>query len=377
MSKNPLIIVLVTLLVFGLLMIYNATLISSQEIYGDPYRFALLHVLWIVLGLLMFFIAIKLDYHTWYKFAKPIFITTLLVLGFLALFGVLPCDINIPFAPCLNGANRWLYLNPTPLPKIPLLGVVGFQPSELAKIALIMYLSYAITKSVKESSKNIFGIYLIVTGLFSSLIVLQPNMSTAALMFLIGTCIYIASGQNLKPFMYVAPFLILVGVVLVLSSPYRRERLMTLWNPESKIEEDSGYHAKQVLIALGSGGVAGVGLGQSRQKFSYLPEITSDSIFAIIGEELGFIGTISIVVLFSFLIYKGLTVAKESNDLFGRLLAVGITCWFGLQFIINASAMTKLIPLTGVPIPFISYGGSATVFSLFAYGILVRISQDV
>ncbi|EKD99708.1 MAG: hypothetical protein ACD_22C00195G0007, partial [uncultured bacterium] len=166
-----------------------------------------------------------------------------------------------------------------------------------------------------------------------------------------------------------------LGTIFMLTSEYRRERLFTLLGLTSGEELSLGYHIKQILIALGSGGIFGLGFGQSRQKFQYLPEVASDSIFAIIGEELGFIGTTFVVMLFGFFIYKGLSIAKKATDNVGRMLAVGITSWMGLQFFVNIAAMTKLIPLTGVPLPLISYGGSSMIFSLMGLGVLASIGR--
>ena len=199
-------------------------------------------------------------------------------------------------------------------------------------------------------------------------------MSTAALIFLIGLAMYFVSGAKLLPLLVSLPVLVVTGIGFILSSSYRRDRLLTFLNPGESGELSLGYHIKQIQIALGSGGWFGLGFGQSRQKFQYLPEVASDSIFAIIGEEFGFIGTTMFVVLFSYFIFKGFTIAKESTNLLGRLLATGVTTWVAFQFFINVAAMTRIIPLTGVPLPLVSYGGSSLVFSLMGLGILANIS---
>jgi cell division protein FtsW len=163
----------------------------------------------------------------------------------------------------------------------------------------------------------------------------------------------------------------------MISSAYRRQRLFTFLSNGGGQDLSSGYHIKQILIALGSGGFLGVGFGQSRQKFQYLPEVFADSIFAIIGEELGFVGTTFLVLLFAALIYKGYRIALASTDMFSRLLAVGITTWLALQFFVNVGAMTKIIPLTGIPLPLISYGGSSLVFMLIGLGLLANVSRSI
>jgi cell division protein FtsW len=218
-------------------------------------------------------------------------------------------------------------------------------------------------------------VYLVVAGLVSFLVLMQPSMTAAALIFLIASLMYFSSGAPIIKQLITMPVLGILSIIFMLTSSYRRDRLLTLLGYNSGSDLSLGYHIKQVLIALGSGGLMGVGFGQSRQKFQYLPEVSSDSIFAIIGEEMGFIGTVFVIVLFSVLIYKGFSIAKKAPDLLGRLLAVGITSWIGLQFFINIAAMTKLIPLTGVPIPLISYGGSSLFFSLMGLGVLANVGR--
>jgi cell division protein FtsW len=236
-----------------------------------------------------------------------------------------------------------------------------------------LYLAVQLSKNI-EKHKDLFMVYIIVSALLSGLILLQPNMSTAIMVFALGTIVYFVSGAPLKPIIIMVPImLILVGAV-TMTSPYRRQRLMSLFSGDSS-ENGTSYHVKQALVALGSGGVTGVGLGQSKQKYQYLPEVASDSIFAIIGEEFGFIGTSLLVFAYLYFIYRGFVVAKKSPDLLGKLLASGISSWFGIQFLINVAAMTKIIPLTGVPIPLISYGGSSMVFSLMGLGILANIDE--
>ncbi len=372
-DKN-LILLICGLLAFGLVMIYNATAVYAQDLFGGAYRFVFLQIVWLTLGLAVFLFFCNYNYKNISKIAYKLFAATLCLLTLLAIIGLMPCSVNFPFAPCLNGANRWFYLNPAPLPRLPFLGVIGFQPSELAKFALILYLGVQLSKKVRDGY-TAFGVYIMSACLAAFLIMLEPNMSTAALVFLIGTNMYFASGASLKPLLFSFPMLGILGFLFMIVSPYRRDRLATFLSGSGPDELSIGYHIHQILIALGSGGIFGVGIGQSRQKFQYLPETASDSIFAIIGEELGFAGTVLVVIAFGFLIYKGYTIAKKAPDLLGRLLAVGVTSWIGLQFFINVAAMVRLIPLTGVPIPLISYGGSSLVFTLMGLGILVNISK--
>ncbi len=358
---------------FGLLMIANSTVITSKSLYGQPYKFVLLQLGWVSVGLVCLFAFLKFDYRNLSKISYILFVVNVLFLILLAAAGILPCSNKMPFAPCINGANRWFFLNPPPFPPIPFLGVLGFQPGELAKLTIVLYLAIQLSKNI-ERKKDLFMVYIVISGLLSGLILLQPNMSTAMMVFALGTIIYFVSGAPLKPILIMVPIMsILVGAV-IMTSPYRKQRLMSLFSGDSS-ESGTSYHVKQALVALGSGGVAGVGLGQSKQKYQYLPEVASDSIFALIGEEFGFIGATLLVFAYLYFIYRGFIVAKKAPDLLGKLLAIGISSWFGIQFLINVASMTKIIPLTGVPIPLISYGGSSMVFSLMALGILANIDE--
>ncbi|MBU0534941.1 putative lipid II flippase FtsW [Patescibacteria group bacterium] len=358
---------------FGLLMIANSTVITSKSLYGQPYKFVLLQLGWVSVGLVCLFAFLKFDYRNLSKISYILFVVNVLFLILLAITGILPCSNKMPFAPCINGANRWFFLNPPPFPPIPFLGVLGFQPGELAKLTIVLYLAIQLSKNI-ERKKDLFMVYIVISGLLAGLILLQPNMSTAMMVFALGTIIYFVSGAPLKPILIMVPIMsILVGAV-IMTSPYRKQRLMSLFSGDSS-ESGTSYHVKQALVALGSGGVAGVGLGQSKQKYQYLPEVASDSIFALIGEEFGFIGATLLVFAYLYFIYRGFIVAKKAPDLLGKLLAIGISSWFGIQFLINVASMTKIIPLTGVPIPLISYGGSSMVFSLMALGILASIDE--
>lgn len=369
-----LLLVIGSLLLIGLIMIVNSTAISSNNLYGDPYRFAFYQAGWILIGGIGFMFFYNVDYTNLEKFSNVFFYVTLGLLGLLAVIGLGHCGGGFGFAPCINGANRWLFINPPPLPKIPLLGVLGFQPGEMAKLSLILFLSFQLVKRIKENNKP-FNFYLMFTGITAMLIILEPNMSTALIVFGLGTALYFASGAPLKPLLYMIPLGLVLALFFMISSPYRRDRVMTYLKGSHGLENKEDYHAKQILIALGSGGFTGVGFGQSKQKYQYLPEVASDSIFAIIGEEFGFIGTSFILGLICYLIYLGFSTAKNARDTEGRLIATGIISWFGIQALVNVAAMAQLIPLTGVPIPLISYGGSSMVFSLMGLGLLANISK--
>src|SRR4030042_3523631 len=372
---KTLIALIFSFLIFGLIMIYDATFIYSQGIYGDSSKFVFLQLGWILVGSLGFLFFYKNDYRKINFFVKPLFGFTLILLLVLAAAALFPCSSSFAFAPCINGANRWIFFNPPPLPPVPFLGVLGFQPAELAKLALILFLAFELA-SAKWRDKS-FLVYLIATGATSFLIMMQPNLSTTVMIFVVCSIIYFVSDQSLKPILILIPVLIVVVTALMLLSPYRRSRLLTFLgsNKKENTELAEGYHVKQISIALGSGGFLGVGFGNSRQKYQYLPEVAGDSLFAIIGEELGFIGTSAVLVSFIYFLYLGLCVARDAPNLLGRLLAAGITSWIGLQFFVNVAAIARLIPFNGVPIPLISYGGSSMIFCLMGLGIFVCIKR--
>ncbi|MFC1756290.1 FtsW/RodA/SpoVE family cell cycle protein [Patescibacteria group bacterium] len=376
-------ILIFSLLVFGLFIIYNSTAYFSQSTFGNPFRFVILQLVWIGVGLVGFSIFSNLDYKKLKSISFLLFITSIVLLVILGFVGTFFCkspdDTGTIFAPCLNGASRWFYINPKPLPELPFFGVIGLQPSELAKLTIILYLAAQLSKFENKKGKNLdpFVVYIVTSLLFAFLLLLQPNMSTAVLVFMIGSVIYWVSGYSSLPLLIATPIMGILGVLLMFTSDYRRARLLTLLGVTPEVDYEAGYHIKQIMIALGSGGFFGLGFGQSRQKYQYLPEVASDSIFAIIGEEFGFVGTTVVILAFGYLIYLGYNIAQKAPDKLGRMLAAGITSWIGLQFFINVAAMTKLIPLTGMPIPLISYGGSSMVFTLIGLGVLRNIQKQV
>lgn len=382
-ANKTLLILIFSLLLFGLFIIYNATAYFSQATFGNPFRFVVLQLIWIAAGLVFFVIFSKIDYKKLKTISFLSFLASLFFLLILAFVGTFLCknpdDVGTMFAPCINGASRWFYLNPAPLPELPFFGVLGLQPSELAKFSIILYLSFQLNKFSREKTKNNdpFVVYIITAIIFSVLLLLQPNMSTAVLVFLIASVIYYVSDNSLVPLLISTPIVGLLGFLMVFTSDYRKARFLTLLGVTPETELEAGYHIKQVMIALGSGGLFGVGFGQSRQKYQYLPEVASDSIFAIIGEEFGFVGTTIVIIMFGYLMYLGLNIARKAPDVLGRMLASGITLWLGFQFFINVAAMTKLIPLTGMPIPLISYGGSSMIFTLAGLGVLRNIQKQI
>jgi len=374
LKNNPLILSVLFLLFVGLYFVFNATVITSLETYGSPYRFAIFHFFWILIGLVFFYFFFNINLFKLRKITIIFYVISLLTLIPLFVARFFPCETGLPFAPCTNGAIRWLVLNPSPLPKIPFIGTISFQPSELAKLSIILVTSYFLTKETLNFNQKLkriimFNLPLIIFVFF------QPNKSTSFIMLSILFSLYFVYGQKLKYLLYA--FIPLVGIFLtfIFINTYSLERVLTFLRINEN--ESSNYHSKQVQISLGSGGFFGVGLGQSRQKFSFLPEISSDSIFAIIGEEAGLVGSLVILGVIFYVIYLGIGIAEKQSESYFKLLALGITSWFGVQTIVNVGAMVGLIPLTGVPLPLISYGGSSTIFMMIAFGILANISKNV
>lgn len=336
---------------FGLLMIFEASSVSAQQSFQDKYYFVKNQSIWLLFGIIAMFIAAKIDYRRYYGIS-----IILLVFALFTLLGVFLPGIGVK----VGGARRWLNF-----------GVFKFQPAELAKLVLVIYLSAWF--SFKEKGR--FLPFLILLGLVLGLVVVEPDLGTAVVIGAISVVLYFFSGASIWHFLLLVPVGLLGVLGLALVSPYRYRRLITFLNP-SYDPLGASYHIRQLLLALGSGGLFGTGIGKSRQKFYYLPEATTDSIFAIIGEELGFAGTSVLLFLFFILIYRGFKIATHAPTRFGQLLAGGVTAWFAIQIIINLGAAVALLPLTGVPLMFISYGGSSLVVSLVGIGILLNISKQ-
>jgi cell division protein FtsW len=343
------------IVVFGLVMLSSASMVKSQETYGQPYYYLKHQLLYaVLLAAPLAFALSKINYKFWKKIAFPIFIATVLLL--IAVF--LP---GISFK--AGGATRWLRLGP-----------LQFQPSELAKLAVIIYLAALYENRQKKSDKENFLTLIISLGIIAGLIVLQPNIGTAGVICLTAAVIYFAAGAPL----WQMATLVLLGLGGLFSFinifSHAANRFQIFLHPEFD-PQGIGYQINQALLAIGSGGFFGRGLGQSLQKFNYLPEVIGDSIFAIIAEELGFIGVMIVVALFLAFAFQGFKIAKNAPDNFSKLLAIGITSWILIQSFVNIAAISGSMPLTGVPFPFISYGGSGLIITLAAVGILVNISR--
>lgn len=344
-------IILVGLLCFiGIIMVYDSSVALALRDFGDRFHYVREQAKSIAVGLVIFSVILCIPYKLWYRIALPMLLATMVLL--LAVF--------IPgLSVSAMGARRWINL-----------GFTVIQPAEVAKLALVVYFSAWFSNPEKKR----LTAFLLLTGMILGLIILEPDLGTAIIIGIISVSLYFFSGAPAKHFLFMIPVLVLGVIVLALVSPYRMKRLTAFFDP-GKDPLGSSYQVRQATIALGSGGVFGVGLGKSRQKYQYLPEANTDSIVAIIGEETGYMGTSILLFLYLLLVYRGYVIAKNAKDKFGRLLALGISTWVGAQAGINIAANTALIPLTGVPLPFISYGGSSLIVLLSATGILATIAK--
>jgi len=352
-----LLIIVLILFVFGLVMISSASSVISWEKFGKT-GYLLKHQLLygLLVGLPLMLILSKFYYSNLKKLSSLFFIMSLvlLVLVFVPSIGL-----------SLGGAKRWIAI-----------GGFSFQPAELAKISFIIYLAAWLEKKGKEIRSFREGVmpFLIISGIVGGLVALQPDVGTMGLVLICAVVLFFVAGAKIFHII----FLSICGLgglaALVKLAPYRLNRFIVYLHPEID-PRGIGYQINQALLAIGSGGILGLGLGQGRQKYLFLPEPATDSIFAILGEELGFIGIVCLVILFIVFALRGFRIAKNSPDLFSKLLACGITSWIVFQAFIHMGGVSSLIPLTGITLPFVSYGGTALVVSLAGVGVLLNISR--
>lgn len=365
-----LLVAVVVLSIFGLVMVYDASVVHAYKDFGDKYLYVRQQSLWMVLGFIALAFFSFFNHKNLEKLALPGFI-----ISFLLLVAVFIPGLGVS----AGGAHRWIKL-----------GAFSLQPAEIIKLSSIIFFAALFAEERVFSLRNKEKIHHYATSIYQSKLfpflisvflvtfiigILQRDLGSTIVYFLIGVTMYIASGAPLRWFWYSLPVTGLGFLVFAFSSTYRKNRILAFLDPFSDPQGYS-YHISQILLALGSGGFLGLGVGQSRQKYEYIPEVTTDSIFAIVGEEFGFLGSLVLIALISFFIYKAFQITERAEPGFSKLLAFGITCWLGIQAIVNLAAMVSLIPLTGVPLPFISYGGSALLINLIAVGILLNISKQ-
>jgi cell division protein FtsW len=347
-ADKTLLILVFILTGLGLIVVADASAPIALHSFSDKYYFVKQQAVWGLIGITGLFFISRLKYTFWEKIANPLFLGTFILLIL----------VLIPeFSSKLLGARRWLTLGP-----------ISFQPGEFIKLSLAVYFSKIASKDKKLLA------YLIPIIAVCALVMLQPDLGTTIIILAIGLVQLFISGINLFYLGGLTMLTGLIGFILIITSPYRKDRLITFLE-QTADPLGKGYHIRQILYALGAGGFFGVGLGQSRQKYLFLPESATDSIFAIIAEEAGFLGATFIIILFAIFIYRGIVIAKGAPDKFSRVLAAGLTAWIGGQAFLNIASMVALVPLTGIPLPFFSYGGSSLTTVLFACGILLNISR--
>ncbi|MCA9392126.1 putative lipid II flippase FtsW [candidate division WWE3 bacterium] len=353
--------VVLVLTIFGVVMVYNTGLVVAFEQFGDKYWFFKNQSLWAVLGIIGGFIVSNLNHEVWKRLGVWLFVISVIMLLLVLIPG---------FSPQVYGAKQRLVI-----PGVPFLDRLSIQPSELVKLSLIIYLSALFVKEKAEKKAFPYMQFLVVLGVVAGLTAVEPDLGNAILITSSALVVFFAAGANVFVFMGILAVGLVSALLYALSSEYRRQRILTFLNPLSGTSSVS-YHITQIFIALGSGGFLGLGLGNSRQKYQYIPEVTTDSIFAIIGEELGFVGAVLVIAALVFIIWRGFKIASECKDEFGRLLALGVTANIGFQAIVNLGGMVGIMPFTGVPLPFISYGGTSLTLLLISVGILLSISRS-
>lgn len=348
-------VILMSLL--GLIMVMSSSVIVSYERFGSNYVYFTRQFIYFGLGILAMTITSIIDYRFWRKNA-----TIFMIIGLVLLVLVFIPGIGVK----LGGAHRWIGFGP-----------VTIQPSEVIKLVFIIYLAAWLEsrgKNIREF-KEVFMPFIIMVSLLGVLILKQPDLGTFTVVAVISVVIVYVNGAALSQLLTIAIGGATAFLLLIRTSSYRWERFITFLNPSSDLL-GSGYQINQAQLALGSGGLFGLGFGKSLQKYLYLPQPHVDSIFAVMTEELGFLRIVPIILLYVFIVVRGLAIAKIAPDGFGRLIAVGITTWILFQTFVNIAAISGLLPLTGVPLPFISFGGSSLVMLLAGVGILLNISKQ-
>jgi len=358
---DRLLLVLTLLLVaVGVVMVYSSSVIVAQERYHASSFFLKRHLLRALLGLLALMVMMRIDYHRWESLAGLGMFCSLVLLSL-----VLLPRIGLNGQEPTTGVSRHISLP-----------VMRFQPSELIKLVMVFYLARQLTRKEKLIDDFKMGLLpsVFVIGLSLLLIVLEPDLGTAIVIGLLAMTMFLAAGVRWIHLLALGTMGLVGAVAFVMSAPYRMKRVLTFldptWDPGG-----ASYQLRQSLISLGSGGVFGVGLGNSRQKLLFLPEPHTDFVFSILGEELGFIGVLIILSLFLLLAWRGLRAARQAGDRFGFLLGIGITASIFLNMVVNVAVVASLCPTTGLPLPFISYGGSSLLMNLIGMGVLINISR--
>jgi cell division protein FtsW len=354
---HTLLIVTITLALVGLVMVFSASAIVAGNRFHDSGYFLKRQLAWLTFGFLLLHLASRIDYVWWKRLSIPLLacMAALLVMVLIPSLGV-----------AAKGARRWLRLGP-----------ISMQPAEMAKLIAVLYLAAYLAKKGEKIAVFSSGLLpaLIVIGVLCGLVLLEPDLGTVVVIGLVTVGLLFLGGAKSSHLLALGLCAVPVVLALVLGSAYRRQRLLTFLAPW-KDATDSGFQITQSFLALGSGGLFGVGLGEGKQKLFFLPEAHTDFVLALVGEELGLVGTGAIILLFALFVVRGFQIAARARMPFGQYLAMGITLLIGIQALVNACVVTGLLPTKGLTLPFVSYGGSSLVVSLIGVGILLNISRD-
>jgi cell division protein FtsW len=347
-----LILALAALVILGLMMVYSSTFDMAYVYYDNPNRFFTRQLIWTGLGTVVLIVLARIDYHFWERWAVLMMAGTLLLLGVVVVAG------SEKF-----GAQRWLMNG-------------SIQPSELAKVSIVIYIAAWVTSKGDKIRQVSYGLlpFAILIGLVTGLILLQRDLSTALLLAVTAWMMFFFAGADLLQLFATFVFGAATFFLLVAREPYRVERIKAFLNREAD-PSGSSFQVNQALTALASGGLLGKGLGASSQKFGFVPAVHTDTIMAVLGEELGLIGCLVLIGLFVLLAYRGFKISLEASDPFGTILAAGLTCTLALQALVNMAVVTATVPYAGVPLPFVSYGGSSMVTSMACVGLLLSVAR--
>jgi cell division protein FtsW len=356
-TSSILLVIIAALCLIGVVMVGSASEVISIEEYGSPWAIFFREILWMAVAVIALVCTVRFDYHRLRSLRMPLLLGT-----FALLFLVLLPGIGVTS----GGSSRWIGF-----------GQFRLQPSELMKLAIVIFGADLIVRRQERGSshRTIIGPLILVAAAASGLIVLQPDMGTALVIVAITVALFFASGVSMRPIFKVLLGLGTVAVVIGLVDPYRRARLLAFLDPTAH-SSGSGYQVAQSLIGLGSGHMIGLGLGSGRTKWGSLPNAHTDFIFSVIGEELGLLGAVAVLGLLVALCWFGLRAAQHAPDRFGALLGIGLVAWIASETFINVGAVIGLLPVTGIPLPFISFGGSSLVITTIAAGVLVNMARQ-
>lgn len=350
---------LVVLLIVGIVMLASASNVIAWQTFGDPYFFVKHQLFYgLLLGSVALVVVSRVDYHVWKSYAFAFMVMTLVLLLLVLLPGV-----GVEY----GGSQSWIDI-----------GLFTFQPAEIAKLTFLIYLATWLTNQHRKDVRDVSTSFLpfaVIFGFVALLIILQKDFGTLTVFAAIALLVYFVAGGAVRHILALAAGGITVFLLLIQSSAARVARFTVFLHPEVD-PQGIGYQVNQAMLAVGSGGLFGQGLGHSRQKFNYLPEVIGDSIFAVVAEELGFVLTALMVLLIAWFIVRCLRVSRTAPDEFGRLLGVGIAVWIGFQSFVNIAGMLSLLPLTGLPLPFMSYGSTSLITMMIAIGIVINISRQ-